>query len=84
MSAFKKSKYFMSLQNDSDKKRYEEKLNLLGCCEDPYLLLEQKNRVRSTEYVEWIHWPNVSYADIYNYLINTPSEYTHEMLKAYI
>ena len=79
MSAFTKSKYSMSLQNDSDKKRYEEKLDLLGCCEDPYLLLDQKSRVRSTECVEWIHWPNVSYADIYNYLINTP----HEMLKAY-
>ena len=33
--------------------------------------------------VEWIDWPSVSYTDIYNYLINTPSEYTHEMLKAY-
>ena len=33
--------------------------------------------------VEWIDWPSVSYADIYNYMINTPSEYTHEMLKAY-
>ena len=33
--------------------------------------------------VELIDWPSVSYANIYNYLINTPSEYTHEMLKAY-
>ena len=33
--------------------------------------------------MEWIDWPSVSYADIYNYLINTPSEYTHEKLKAY-
>jgi len=81
MSAFTKSKYFMSLQNDTDS-RYEEKLELLGCCEDPYLPLEQKGRVRSNGYVEWIDWPSVSYADIYNYLINTPSEYTHEMLKA--
>ena len=46
--------------------------------------MEQKDRVHNGEcMVEWIDWPSVSYADIYNYLINTPSEYTHEMLKAY-
>ena len=28
-------------------------------------------------------WPRVTYADIYNYLIHTPSQYTHETLKAY-
>ena len=27
--------------------------------------------------------PKISLADIYNYLINTPSAYTHENLKAY-
>ena len=83
MSGFIKSKYFTSIQNDTDRRRYEEKLVLLGCGEDPYFPLEQKGRVRSSECVEWIDWPSVSYADIYNYLINTPSEYTHEMLKAY-
>ena len=83
MSGFTKSKYFTSIQNDTDRRRYEEKLALLGCGEDPYLPLEQKGLVRSSECVEWIDWPSVSYADIYNYLINTPSEYTHEMLKAY-
>ena len=83
MSGFTKSKYFTSIQNDTDRRQYKEKLALLGCGEDPYFLLEQKGLVRSSECVEWIDWPSVSYADIYNYLINTPSEYTHEMLKAY-
>ena len=34
-------------------------------------------------YVDWNDWPDVSYADIYNYLILTASLYTHEQLKAY-
>ena len=85
MSGVTKSKYFTSLQNDIDRRRYKEKLQLLGCSEDPYFTLEQKGRVCNSGdcMLEWIDWPSVSYADIYNYLINTPSEYTHEMLKAY-
>ena len=70
MSGFTKSKYFTSIQNDTDRRQYEEKLALLGCGEDPYLPLEQKGLVRSSECVEWIDWPSISYADIYNYLIN--------------
>ena len=27
--------------------------------------------------------PDVSWGDMYNYLVNSPSEYTHDNLKAY-
>jgi len=47
MSGFTKSKYYTSLQNDTDRRRYEEKLELLGCCEDPYFPLEQKGLARA-------------------------------------
>lgn len=68
MSGVTKSKYFTSLQNDSDRRQYEEKLGLLGCSEDPYFTLEQKGRARNSGdcMLEWIDWPSVSYADIYN------------------
>ena len=33
--------------------------------------------------VEWYEWPEVTYADIYNFLINTTSYCTHEQLKAF-
>jgi len=33
--------------------------------------------------LEWHEWPDVSYPDVFNYLIETTSEYTHEQLKAY-
>ena len=33
--------------------------------------------------MDWLDWPSVTYVDIYNHLIQTPSEYTHEMLKSY-
>ena len=32
--------------------------------------------------VEWMNWPNVGYADLYNYLILSPG-FSHEKLKAY-
>jgi len=79
---FTQSKYFKDLENGDDRRRYEDKIQLLGCCEDPHCRLERKESSRSG-CVEWIDWLSVSYADIYNYLINTSSKYTHDMLKAY-
>ena len=33
--------------------------------------------------MQWHEWPDLMYPDIYNYLILTPSLYTHEQLKSY-
>ena len=33
--------------------------------------------------IQWYEWSDLMYADIYNYLILTPSLYTHEQLKSY-
>ena len=62
---------------------YQQKVSLVGCLEDLYCQLEWPGGQCSKSQVEWMEWPSVAYADIYNYLINTVSKYTHEMLKAY-
>ena len=57
------------------KKRYREKLDrIVSNVSDPYVL--SKNS--SVEFFPSIEWP-----DVYNYLVNTPSPYTKESLKAY-
>jgi len=71
------------LKNDVDKRRYQEKVLLLGCPEDPYCRIERTGAQCKSTSVEWMEWSSVSYADIYNFFINTGSKYTHEMLKAY-
>ena len=76
------SKYYLELDDEEAKKRYNEKLIYIKATEDPYCLLENPSSITSN-CVEWSQWPDVLYADIYNYLILTPSTYTHEQLKAY-
>ena len=69
------SEYFHELEN---KIRYKEKLTLSDetIITNPYGLSNNwKNDVSLL--------PDISWADICNYLINTPSAYTHENLKAY-
>ena len=80
MAAFEYSKYFSELKEDV-KKRYEEKLKVVDCTKDPYCYLESKNTVSGS--VEWSKWPDVMFADIYNYLVVTISLYTCEQLKTY-
>lgn len=48
---------------------------------DPFCHLEVDNL--SVSGLQWYGWPDVTYPDIYNYLIITPSFCTHEQLKAY-
>jgi len=74
--------YYGELQDEAAKKRYNEKLKFIGCSKDPFWLLESKTRPVSPQSLEW-QWPDVSYPDVNNYLIETTSEYTHEQLKAW-
>ena len=55
-----------------------DKLRLISKV-DPYLRMERKSL---SDELEWSKWPDVSYADIYNYLILSPGM-SHEKLKAF-
>ncbi len=50
------------------RRRYKEKLAILGGITDPYLTMEQNQ-----DSLEWQDWSEVQYPDIYNYLVATPS-----------
>ena len=74
---WKKSQYFTDLE-PTDKQRYLKKLTL------------NNNHVLPNPYAITEGWednvlllPDIAYPDIYNYLIETPSEYTKDKLKAY-
>ena len=86
MSAFVPSQYLEELSDAVGKKRYEHKVAQLQATADPFCLLQRGGKEKMGNYsaeMQWLDWPSVTYADIYNYLIQTPSEYTHEMLKSY-
>ena len=71
------SEYYLNLESE-DKKRYKEKLTLSNgeLSTDPSVLdVGWKGEVPRL--------PDLCFADIFNYLINTPSDYTKENLKAY-
>ena len=70
------STYYHGLEEQA-KSRYREKLAKIGALSDPYL----SSTVSSS--VDWQDWPDVRYPDIFSYLIETPSLYTHQQLKAY-
>ena len=75
------SKYYQESSAEL-KTCYEEKMRLLGCREDPYSRFESKGKTSDSNSLDWIRWPEVTYPDIYNYLILTPG-ITHEQLKAF-
>ena len=70
------SAYYNDLEEKA-KSRYREKLEKLGGMTDPYL------NWQSEASIDWQLWPDVEYPDIFNYLIESPSVYTGESLKAY-
>ena len=55
------------------KKHYEEKMSFAGFSEDPCCSLEMKGKgSNAVVSVEWTNWPDISWPDIYNYLILMP------------
>ena len=82
------SKYYLELEDEEAKKRYNEKL-IYMCILKPQKIhiVFWKIQVHVVLLVTVLNGvnggPDVLYADIYNYLILTPSTYTHEQLKAY-
>ena len=74
---WRSSSYFNELQKE-DKAKYKRKLTLTNgqLLPDPYGIVENwKSNVKLM--------PDVSWGDMYNYFVNSPSEYTHDNLKAY-
>ena len=58
-------------------------LGFTNFSEDLYCHLEVKGKSSTANLsLEWTRWPDVTWSDIYNYLILTPG-LTHKQLKAY-
>ena len=72
------SEYYKTL-SEAAQRRYKEKLDKIDLDKDPYLPRDASNETLLNNF----DWPNIEYPDIYNYLINTPSVYTKDTLKAY-
>lgn len=71
------SQYYAQLESHA-KQRYKEKLDGIGRqVDDPYTF------GTGLKITEAQSLPDIEYPDIYNFLINTPSPYTKEELKAY-
>lgn len=72
----KTSDFFKQL-DEAGKHRYKVKLNLIGAKEDPYLI--QRGDWSGNKDL----LPDVEFPDIYIYLINSPSPFTKNELRAY-
>ena len=73
---WRSSSYFNELQKE-DKAKYKRKLTLTNgqLLPDPCRTVENwKSNAKLM--------PDVSWGDMYNYLVNSPSKYTHDNLKA--
>ena len=76
-TAIQYPRYYSELEGEA-KSRYEQKIRMNGLV-DPYYRVESGTSSSFSS----VEWPEVTYADIYNFLINTTSYCTHEQLKAY-
>ena len=67
---------YASLLDAESKKRYVSKIQLIDG-KDPYNIGKE----------EWskdiVFFPNITYPDVYTYLVHTKSPYTHQDLKSY-
>ena len=70
------SLYYNQLDQE-EKATYKQKLDLVEINKDPYLLYP------GSWSTDRALWPSVEFPDICVYLINSPSPYTKEALKAY-
>ena len=72
------SKYFLQL-SEEDKKDYKNKLTLANgtLLQDPFEVASWTDIENSLSY------PKVNYGDIYSYLVDTPSIFTRDSMKAY-
>lgn len=61
---------YWSQLNTTEKSRYSDKLGIIGLKECPYALPDEKWRDDLTE------WPEIEYGDIYEYLINSPGNFS--------
>lgn len=75
----KHSSFFRALNNEKDRESYLKKLTLQNgkLLQDPF----------NIDAKEWStdvkKLPDITYPDIWNYLIETPSEFTKDKLKAF-
>lgn len=74
----RRSKYYYGLK-ETPKKRYEQKLLELELNDDPFSLKEEEFNLTK----DVINWPDLSFADIFCYLINYPHQFSTGSLKAY-
>jgi len=74
----KRSEYYFKL-NKLAKERYEQKLAELKISDDPIVLVDKDFDLTTSIR----KWPDVSFADIFCFLINYPSQFSSGCLKAY-
>ena len=74
----KRSEYYFNLEINA-KSRYEEKLAAINLSTDPFSFQDNEFELSKN----YTMWPDITYGNIFNYLINFPSTYTKKRLDAY-
>ena len=75
-NTWRSSSYFHELQK-KQKAKYKQKLTLTNSQLLPDLYGNVENWKSDAKLMPDVYW-----GDMYNYLVNSPSEYTHDNLKA--
>ena len=77
-SSQRRSKFYHGL-DETPKKRYEQKLLQLKILDDPFSLKDEEFNLTK----DILSWPDLSFADIFCYLVQYPSQFSTGSLKAY-